>query len=181
MQEEIIGSSRVHGHIETAGEPARSPGVPTKVSSQMRQGRRSIRLLALLTLLGVAATGGTCPKPYVAPHITITKNMNQTGGWLEIQGADFKGYQGNGNESVSLEIKNVALRNDWVLGNATAVNGSFSFTTVPVNCNKVQDYPTCNNYKDQQFTVVARGSTSGEIASNVSTASGVFICPCQPN
>jgi len=107
--------------------------------------------------------------------------LDQTGGWLEIQGADFKGNKGDGNESVSLEIKAVALRTDWALGNAAAVNGSFSFKTEDFRCNTVEDFTACNSYKDKQFTVVARGLTSGEIASAVSTASGVFICPCFPN
>ena len=141
----------------------------------MARSTTAMQVLGVLILVGGGFSACDNVKK-VNPQITVTKilDLDQTGGRYWIQGT---GYDGN--EFVSLEIKNAPLKqpSSWHLGSAQAANGNFSFKTEDFRCVYVSDQMKRDQYKNQQLTFVAQGQTSHWSTSAVDTANGVLICP----
>lgn len=108
------------------------------------------------------------------PSIAVEKVLESTGGKYSITGA---GYDGN--ETVSLEIKNAPLSqpSGWHLGNAAAASGRFSFQSEEFHCVHVDDPKLRADYRTQRVVFVATGLHSGNVATAVDTAGGVLMCP----
>jgi hypothetical protein len=108
------------------------------------------------------------------PRITVEKITDTTGGKYSINGS---GYEGN--EMVSLEIKNAPLTqpSGWHLGNALAAHGKFLFKTEDFRCVRIDDPHLREQYKRQRVIFVATGLRSGHAATAVDTAAGILMCP----
>ena len=80
---------------------------------------------------------------------------------------------------MSLNIQNAPLiqPGGWHLGNASSVNGRFSFQTENFRCVHVDDRRLSEQYKTQRVIFVATGLSSGRATTAMDTAGGILMCP----
>jgi hypothetical protein len=134
-----------------------------------------IEALAAGGLLVLLAVGGAFEFNLrkLQPHIAVEKVLDPAGGMYSIQGS---GYEPN--EMISLEIKNAPLTqpSGWHLGSTSAVKGKFSFKTEDFRCVRIDNPQLREQYKRKRVIFVATGLRSGQAATAVDTASGIFMC-----